>query len=89
MIRKEHTGLRFVGRGGGGGGGGSGGGAFGLLVITGIILYNTQHYSLALAPAGLTLLALDECGHPFLGGALGLARHSKPSDLLHSSDFRR
>ena len=60
MIRKEHTGLRFCGRGRGGGGGGSGGGAFGLLVITGIILHNTQYYSLALAPAGLTLLALDK-----------------------------
>ena len=54
MIRKEHIG------GGGGGGGGSGGGAFGLLVITGIILYNTQDYSLVFAPAGLTLLALDK-----------------------------
>jgi len=60
MIRKAHTGLRFVGRGGGGGGGGSGGGAFGLLVITGIILYNTQDYSLPLAPAGFALLALDK-----------------------------
>ena len=62
MIRKVLW-YRFVGRGGGGGGGGgggSGGGAFGLLVITGIILYNTQYYSLALAPAGLTLLALDK-----------------------------
>ena len=58
MIRKEHIG------GGGGGGSGSGGGsvgsAFGLLVITGIILYNTQDYSLVFAPAGLTLLALDK-----------------------------
>jgi hypothetical protein len=89
MIRKV-LGFRFVGRGGGGGGGG--GGAFGLLVITGIMLYNTQYYSLALAPAGLTLLALDECRHSPLGCALGLlgfARHSKPSDLLHGFDFGR